>query len=117
MRLVGAHHVGNALAAAAGEHGGARETGGGSHQAAPASRWRMEVTDRADGVTVVNDAHNANPDSMAAACAPTPQWAAAGDLDASGRCASWAPERAAHGASRAGEEAGRRRARHGRQPG
>ena len=33
----------------------------------PASRWRMEVTERADGVTVVNDAYNANPDSMRAA--------------------------------------------------
>jgi UDP-N-acetylmuramoyl-tripeptide--D-alanyl-D-alanine ligase len=31
------------------------------------SRWRMEVTERADGVTVVNDAYNANPDSMRAA--------------------------------------------------
>lgn len=32
--------------------------------ARPASRWRMEVHERADGVTVVNDAYNANPDSM-----------------------------------------------------
>ncbi|MGH3513924.1 MAG: glutamate ligase domain-containing protein, partial [Pseudonocardiaceae bacterium] len=32
-----------------------------------ASRWRMEVTDRRDGVTVVNDAYNANPESVAAA--------------------------------------------------
>ena len=35
--------------------------------ARPASRWRMEVTERPDGVTIVNDAYNANPDSMAAA--------------------------------------------------
>ena len=70
LRLVGAHHVGNALAAAAvaGELGGAPETVAAAlSAAAPASRWRMEVTDRADGVTVVNDAYNANPDSMAAA--------------------------------------------------
>ncbi len=31
------------------------------------SRWRMEVHDRADGVTIVNDAYNANPDSTRAA--------------------------------------------------
>ena len=31
------------------------------------SRWRMEITDRPDGVVVVNDAYNANPDSMRAA--------------------------------------------------
>ena len=35
--------------------------------ATPAIRWRMEVTERPDGVTVVNDAYNANPDSMRAA--------------------------------------------------
>ena len=33
----------------------------------PASKWRMEVTERADGVTIVNDAYNANPESMRAA--------------------------------------------------
>lgn len=31
------------------------------------SAWRMEVHERTDGVTVVNDAYNANPDSMRAA--------------------------------------------------
>ena len=36
-------------------------------EARPLSRWRMEVTERADGVLVVNDAYNANPESMAAA--------------------------------------------------
>jgi UDP-N-acetylmuramoyl-tripeptide--D-alanyl-D-alanine ligase len=35
--------------------------------ARPASRWRMEVTDRPDGVTVVNDSYNANPESVRAA--------------------------------------------------
>jgi len=70
LGLVGEHHVGNALAAAA----VALELGATVAQvanllgaAAPASRWRMDVTDRPDGVTVVNDAYNANPDSMRAA--------------------------------------------------
>lgn len=35
--------------------------------AGPASRWRMEVTERSDGLVVVNDAYNANPESMKAA--------------------------------------------------
>lgn len=33
----------------------------------PASKWRMEITERPDGVTVINDAYNANPESMRAA--------------------------------------------------
>ncbi len=35
--------------------------------AQPRSRWRMEVTTTPAGVTVVNDAYNANPESMRAA--------------------------------------------------
>ena len=70
LHLVGAHHVANATAAAA-----AAVAVGVDLEAAAASlasvatlsRWRMEVTRRADGLTVVNDAYNANPDSMAAA--------------------------------------------------
>ncbi|WP_131104168.1 UDP-N-acetylmuramoyl-tripeptide--D-alanyl-D-alanine ligase [Ornithinimicrobium sufpigmenti] len=70
LRLVGEHHVGNALAVAAVAH----EWGMPWEQVAlaladavPRSRWRMEVTERPDGVVVVNDAYNANPDSTAAA--------------------------------------------------
>lgn len=36
-------------------------------EATSASRWRMEVHQRADGLTVINDSYNANPDSMRAA--------------------------------------------------
>ena len=70
LRLVGAHNVTNALAAAAlaGELGlPAAAAAEGLTAAVPRSRWRMEVTERPDGVTVINDAYNANPEAMAAA--------------------------------------------------
>jgi UDP-N-acetylmuramoyl-tripeptide--D-alanyl-D-alanine ligase len=70
MRLYGEHHVSNALAAAAVAHElglPAEAIAGTLSSASPQSSWRMEVTERADGVTVVNDAYNANPDSMRAA--------------------------------------------------
>ncbi|MBC2933531.1 UDP-N-acetylmuramoyl-tripeptide--D-alanyl-D-alanine ligase [Nocardioides sp. zg-1228] len=35
--------------------------------AVPASRWRMELGERPDGLAVLNDAYNANPESMTAA--------------------------------------------------
>jgi UDP-N-acetylmuramoyl-tripeptide--D-alanyl-D-alanine ligase len=70
LRLHGAHNVLNALAAAA----LARELGlgldaiaDGLCAAVARSRWRMEVHQRADGVTVINDAYNANPESVRAA--------------------------------------------------
>lgn len=72
LRLVGRHHVGNALAvlAAALECGIPLASAATSiAEAGIVSRWRMEVTERADGVTIVNDAYNANPDSMRAALA------------------------------------------------
>ena len=71
LGLVGRHHVGNALAvlAVALELRDAVRGRPAPHWSPrrPASRWRMEVTERDDGVTVVNDAYNANPDSMRAA--------------------------------------------------
>ncbi|MGY3201120.1 UDP-N-acetylmuramoyl-tripeptide--D-alanyl-D-alanine ligase [Streptomyces sp. TE5632] len=70
MRLYGEHHVSNALAAAAVAHElgmSAEEIGLALSEAGSLSRWRMEVTERPDGVTVVNDAYNANPESMRAA--------------------------------------------------
>jgi UDP-N-acetylmuramoyl-tripeptide--D-alanyl-D-alanine ligase len=70
LGLYGAHHVPNSLAAAAVavELGlPLAEVAAGLAAARPLSRWRMEVTERADGVLVVNDAYNANPESMRAA--------------------------------------------------
>ncbi|MDI5963586.1 UDP-N-acetylmuramoyl-tripeptide--D-alanyl-D-alanine ligase [Streptomyces sp. SL13] len=70
LRLYGEHHVSNALAAAAvaGELGmPVEEIASALSSAGTLSHWRMEVVERPDGVTVVNDAYNANPDSMRAA--------------------------------------------------
>lgn len=69
LAVHGEHQVGNALSAAAValECGATLEQVAAALAAAtPASRHRMEVRERADGVTVVNDAYNANPDSMRA---------------------------------------------------
>jgi UDP-N-acetylmuramoyl-tripeptide--D-alanyl-D-alanine ligase len=70
LRLVGEHQARNAAAAAA----AAVAVGVPLLAACQAlarvealSQWRMEVRHRADGVTVINDAYNANPDSMEAA--------------------------------------------------
>lgn len=43
------------------------DIGRGLAAARPRSRWRMELTERNDGVSVLNDAYNANPESMRAA--------------------------------------------------
>ncbi|MEU4286105.1 UDP-N-acetylmuramoyl-tripeptide--D-alanyl-D-alanine ligase [Nocardiopsis dassonvillei] len=69
LALVGAHQVHNALAAAAvaDELGmGVDEIAEALGAATPVSRWRMEVTEHA-GATLINDAYNANPESMRAA--------------------------------------------------
>ena len=70
LQILGEHHVMNALAAASvadhlqiprGEIVRALE-------AMPlAERWRMQVLNRPDGVTIINDAYNASPDSTKAA--------------------------------------------------
>jgi UDP-N-acetylmuramoyl-tripeptide--D-alanyl-D-alanine ligase len=92
LRLVGRHQVANAVAAAAAAValGVPLPTAAAALSAATSrSRWRMEVTTRPDGVTVVNDAYNANPDSMRAALSTLaelgrdgerPTWAVLGDM-------------------------------------
>ncbi|PVU81616.1 UDP-N-acetylmuramoyl-tripeptide--D-alanyl-D-alanine ligase [Cellulomonas sp. WB94] len=70
LRLVGEHHVHNALAAAAAAVavGLAPDAVAlGLAGADALSPHRMHVVDRPDGVTVIDDSYNANPDSMRAA--------------------------------------------------
>jgi UDP-N-acetylmuramoyl-tripeptide--D-alanyl-D-alanine ligase len=70
LQLLGEHQAGNATAAAAvalslGLDLAAVAAALGT--AAPASAWRMEPHELADGTLVLNDAYNANPHSMRAA--------------------------------------------------
>lgn len=69
LSIAGEHMVPNALAAAAVGTilGVPLEACAGALGAAEISRWRMETFSTADGVRVINDAYNANPESMAAA--------------------------------------------------
>ena len=72
LRLHGEHNVTNALAAGAlaGQLGlDVGAVAAGLSAATAKSRWRMEVTERPDGVIVVNDAYNASPEAVAAALA------------------------------------------------
>ena len=70
LRVLGEHGVANALAAATvGLCAGLPAAGVAAalSEATTRSRWRMELGQRADGLAVLNDAYNANPDSMAKA--------------------------------------------------
>ncbi|MBA3797730.1 MAG: UDP-N-acetylmuramoyl-tripeptide--D-alanyl-D-alanine ligase [Geodermatophilaceae bacterium] len=85
LQLVGAHQAANASAAAAvalatvariqppaqvqaaATPALLTDIGRGLDAARLRSRWRMELTDRPDGVSILNDAYNANPESMRAA--------------------------------------------------
>jgi UDP-N-acetylmuramoyl-tripeptide--D-alanyl-D-alanine ligase len=93
LGVSGDHQVTNALCAAA----VALQCGASLEQVAaalaeagPASRHRMQVTTRGDGVTVIDDAYNANPDSMRAGLQAL-AWIAHGDADRGpGARRSWA---------------------------
>lgn len=70
VKLIGEHYVSNALAAL----GASVAAGVPFHTACEflsnvdvISKWRMEVTEGANGITVINDSYNANPESMRAA--------------------------------------------------
>jgi UDP-N-acetylmuramoyl-tripeptide--D-alanyl-D-alanine ligase len=81
LNLRGEHNVSNALAAAA--LAGAAglpldQIAEGLSAAVARSKRRMEVTRRPDGVTVINDSYNANPDSMRAALTALAALAAGG---------------------------------------
>ena len=48
---------------------GVAEIADGLSGAMPRSKWRMAITERADGVIVVNDAYNSSPEAVTAALA------------------------------------------------
>jgi len=81
MNLRGEHNVSNALAAAALATAlgmPPADVAAALSAAVARSKWRMDVTLRADGVRVINDAYNANPDSMRAALTALASMAAGG---------------------------------------
>ena len=70
LQILGEHHIMNALASAAvaDRLGVPRESIVAALEGVElAERWRMQLLHREDGVTIINDAYNASPDSMKAA--------------------------------------------------
>ena len=70
LQVIGAHQVPNAIAAAAAAvaAGVAPERVAAALSAATnRSKWRMQLDERPDGAAILNDAYNANPESMSAA--------------------------------------------------
>jgi UDP-N-acetylmuramoyl-tripeptide--D-alanyl-D-alanine ligase len=70
LRILGEHHVSNALAAVTAALAlgiPVKDSIRAIEGLVRAERWRMEVLRRDDGVVVINDAYNASPDSTAAA--------------------------------------------------
>jgi UDP-N-acetylmuramoyl-tripeptide--D-alanyl-D-alanine ligase len=69
LRLLGAHQVHNALAAAAAAHAldmDASSIAAALSSAESHSPGRLQILQRPDGITIINDAFNANPESTAA---------------------------------------------------
>lgn len=102
LRLPGAHHVGNALAAlvAADAVGVPLAVAATAVNRATVSRWRTELVETVGGVTVLNDAYNANPASTAAALetlaemrVPGRRWAVLGRMAELGAVATAEHER------------------------
>jgi len=70
MRILGEHHVSNALAALSAARlldVDLRQAIAAIEDVRRAERWRMEVLLPPSGAVIINDAYNASPDSMAAA--------------------------------------------------
>jgi len=70
LRILGEHHVQNALAASPGRSRARPDLAAAVaaiEAVARAERWRMELLLPPSGAIVINDAYNASPDSMAAA--------------------------------------------------